>query len=260
MSSTYLANGVVLRHRDHRDYDRIITVFSDEYGKIDAVARGVRKPLSKLAGHLEPFSYSAFMFATGRSFDVLATSVKRSSYRIPQTDVLSYGLACSFFEAADRLTRPRQPDEPLFRLLVRFLETFEQSLDPHGGSAALQRVLITEFFLVQLIIHLGFAPSLDRCVVGKEPLPETGVVLDMAHGGLVCDSHRSREGNTLPIGRQTVEMLRLMADGAIEPIRFATGSRDTVAEVARAVNTMITYHLGEPLTSRAFVREMLKQT
>ncbi|MFH1171548.1 MAG: DNA repair protein RecO, partial [bacterium] len=220
MSSTYLAQGIVLARHDYREVDRIVTIFTDEYGKIDAVARGVRKPLSKLAGHLEPFSYSSFMLATGRTFDVLATSVKLSSFRIPQSDVLSFALATYFFEATDRLTRQRQPDRALFGLLVRFLELFEASLDPHGGSPAFQRVLLTEFFLFRLIHHLGFAPLLDRCALGKELLGTDDLAMSTAHGGFVCREHRTGNSTAQAISPQTVEILRLMADGHLEALRF----------------------------------------
>ena len=257
MSSTYLAQGIVLKRRDYREYDRIVTIFTDEYGKIDAVARGVRKPLSKLAGHLEPLSYSSFMLATGRVFDVLATSVKLSSYRIPQNDVLSFALATYFFEAVDRLTRARQPDAPLFRLQVRFLELFEEHLDPYGGPAQFQRILLTAFFLLQLLQRLGFAPSLDRCVIGHETIGTENLGLSSTNGGLVCAAHR-RVGETAhPLSPQAVEMLRLMADDHLDALRFTTGTRVLVAETVRAINTLITYHLGEPLASRAFVRELL---
>lgn len=257
MSSTYLAQGIVLKRRDYREYDRIVTIFTDEYGKIDAIARGVRKPLSKLAGHLEPLSFSSFMFATGRVFDVLASSVKLSSYRIPQSDVLSFALATYFFEAVDQLTRPRQPDAPLFQLQVRFLELFEEHLDPYGGSAQFQRILLTAFFLLQLLQRLGFSPSLDRCVLGHERIGIHDLGLSTAHGGLVCAEHRRLGETTHPLSPQSVEMLRVMADGHLDALRFTTGTHATVAETVRAINTLITYHLGEPLASRAFVRELL---
>jgi DNA repair protein RecO (recombination protein O) len=257
MSTTYLALGVVLKRREYREVDRIITIFTDEYGKIDAIARGVRKPLSKLAGHLEPFSYSSFMFATGRTFDVLATSVRRSSFQIPQTDLVSFALASYFFEAADRLTRPRQPDVAVFQILVEFLERFEASLDPHGGTPVFQRILLTEYFLFRLIQHLGFSPSLDRCSYGKEFLPPQPCVLSASHGGLVCSVHRQHTEHAVPISAQSVEILRLMADGHLEAIRFIRRTRATLSEIARAMNTLITYHIGEPLASRSFVRSVL---
>ena len=40
----YTTDAIVLRHADYRDYDRMLTLFSPEYGRIDAIARGCRRP------------------------------------------------------------------------------------------------------------------------------------------------------------------------------------------------------------------------
>lgn len=257
--ATYLAQGIVLKRRAYREHDRIVTIMTDAYGKIDAVARGVRKPTSKLAGHLEPFSYSAFMFATGRVFDVLATSIKQSSFRIPQTDLLSFGLVSYFYEAVDVLTRPRLPDRELFHLLVSYLHDVEESLDPHGGSPVFQRILLTELYLVQLIKHLGFAPLLDQCVIGHEPfVTSDGLSMSLRHSGLVCERHRPSDETPIPLKRQTVEVLRLMNDGHVEALRFIEQSSESLQEATRSVNDLLTHHIGAPLAARSFVRSLLR--
>src|SRR5690606_7475011 len=102
MAGTYLTSGIVLRRRDYKEFDRLYTLYTEDYGKIEAIARGSRKITSKLAGHLEPMSYSSFMLATGRAFDVLATSVRISSFKFPHNDLLAFALANYFFEAVDK--------------------------------------------------------------------------------------------------------------------------------------------------------------
>ena len=52
--------GLVLRHADYGDYDRMVTLFSPEYGRIDAVARGCRRPKSPLVNAVEPFVSGEF--------------------------------------------------------------------------------------------------------------------------------------------------------------------------------------------------------
>lgn len=257
MSTTYLAQGIVLRRRDYREYDRLVSIYTDHYGKIEAVARGVRKPASKLAGHLEPFSYSSFMLATGRVFDVLATSVKLSSFRIPQTDLLSFGLASYFFEAVERLTRQRLPDPALFHLQVNYLTLFEESLDVHAGSAVFQRILLTTHFLMQLLHRLGFAPSLDHCVFGHERLAAGSHVFCARHGGVSCRRHIPPAELGRPVSEQTIAILRLMGDGHLEPLRMIAQTQESLREVTKTINELIMVHLGEPLASRAFVRQVL---
>jgi DNA repair protein RecO (recombination protein O) len=257
-SATYLTNGIVLKRRDYREYDRLITIFTEEYGKIEAVARGVRKIVSKLAGHLEPLSYASFMLARGRTFDVLATSIKLSSFRIPQTNVLAFALSSYFFEAVDRLTRQNQPDRTLFRLLVKFLHVLEATVEEGSHATDFQRMLVTEYFLYQLLRQLGYAPVLDRCAVGNESLSAEPVYLSPKHGGLVCAEHRKSESFVAPLSRQSVEVLRLMADQELAAVRLMNRDDVSLRQIGNAMNILLIYHLGEPLQSQAFLTSVLQ--
>ncbi len=252
MATTYLTHGIVLKRRDYREVDRVLTLYTKEYGKIEALARGVKKIVSKLAGHLEPLSYSSFMFARGRTFDIVATSIRLSSFRIPLSDVQAFALASYFFEAVDRLTPYEQSDPKLFALLVQFLEVFENGVDQYSGSPAFQRLLIMEFFLLQLLMRLGYAPSLEQCTVCRDPI--TGdAALSYRHGGLVCAKHRGEEPDAEPLSRQAIELLRLMADGDLEPVRLLNRQDDAFRAVATAINRFLKYHLGQPLQSETFL-------
>ena len=62
---------IVLRQRPLGDADRICVLFSPTRGRIEAVAKGVRKPLSKLSGHVEPLTRGQFGLARGRQLDIL---------------------------------------------------------------------------------------------------------------------------------------------------------------------------------------------
>ena len=79
---TYLIQGLILKHKDYREADRLITIYSREYGKITALARGTRKISSKLAGSLEPFTLADFMIARGRNFDTIASLEVIKNFRL----------------------------------------------------------------------------------------------------------------------------------------------------------------------------------
>ncbi len=257
-SATYLTSGIVLKRRDYREYDRLVTIFTEEYGKIDAVARGVRKIISKLAGHLEPMSYSSFMFARGRMFDVLATSIKLSSFRIPQTDVLAFALSSYFFEAVDRLTRSNQTDRALFRLLVEFLKLLESTVEEGSHATDFQRILVTEYFLFQLLRQLGYAPVLDYCSVGNEALTAEPSFLSPKLGGLACAEHRGTETFVATLSKQSVEIFRLMADQELAAVRFINRQDVSLRQIGNAMNILLIYQLGEPLQSQAFLTSVLQ--
>ena len=55
MSQTYTTEGIILKRKDYQENDRLFTIYSKDYGKIDLIAKGTKKISSKLNSYLEPF-------------------------------------------------------------------------------------------------------------------------------------------------------------------------------------------------------------
>ncbi|MDO8572101.1 MAG: recombination protein O N-terminal domain-containing protein, partial [bacterium] len=70
---TFKATGYIIGKKYFREADRLYTIYTAEYGKIEAMAQGVRKLSSKLAGHLELFHKASFTIAKGKQIDRIAT-------------------------------------------------------------------------------------------------------------------------------------------------------------------------------------------
>ena len=68
----YRTEAVVLRRQDLGEADRILTIFARGYGKTRVVAKGVRKPASRKAGHVELFMRVDVLLAQGRTLDVVS--------------------------------------------------------------------------------------------------------------------------------------------------------------------------------------------
>src|SRR5437660_1481476 len=68
----YKTEAIVLRQQALGEADRIVTLFTREYGKLRAAAKGIRRPASRLGGRLEPFTHARLLLARGRTLDVIA--------------------------------------------------------------------------------------------------------------------------------------------------------------------------------------------
>ena len=67
----YKTQAVVLRQRKLGEADKIVTLFSPSRGKIDAVAKGVRRTKSRMSGHVEPLTFGPYLLAEGRDLDII---------------------------------------------------------------------------------------------------------------------------------------------------------------------------------------------
>ena len=81
MPRVYRCEAVVLRQRRLGEADRILTLYTPQLGKLDAVAKGVRKQTSRKAGHLEPFTLTALLVAGGRNLDIITQAETVESFQ-----------------------------------------------------------------------------------------------------------------------------------------------------------------------------------
>ena len=78
---TYRTEAVVLRRKDFGEADRVLTLLTPEHGKVRVVAKGIRKPASRKAGHLDLFMRSKLLVAKGRDLDIITQAETMSAYR-----------------------------------------------------------------------------------------------------------------------------------------------------------------------------------
>ena len=67
----YQVTGIVLSRFELGEADRVLTVLTPDLGKVRVIAKGVRRPTSRLGGTLEPFAELRLQLARGRTFDVV---------------------------------------------------------------------------------------------------------------------------------------------------------------------------------------------
>lgn len=148
---------IVLERRDFREFDQIISLYTKEHGRLDLLARGVKKITSKNAAHVEPFSYVFIEVAGGKEIDHLTKVVPIHFFagiRQSLEKSLAAGFAVSFLK---NILHGSQPDGRLWQLLEQWLMALEKAgiFDPLSVDAC----------VLQIFACLGFRPVLDRCVI-----------------------------------------------------------------------------------------------
>src|SRR5512135_827009 len=108
---------VVLRHSDWGEADRLLWLYTRELGKVRAVAKGVRKPRSRKAGHLEPFTRVSLQLARGRDLLIITQAEMSEAFSSLRDDLLLATYAAYVVELLDRFTYEEGENRELFRLL-----------------------------------------------------------------------------------------------------------------------------------------------
>src|SRR5438876_11271708 len=116
--ATYRDRAVVLRKLDYGEADRIFTFLTRTHGKVGAIAKGVRRPESKLGPSLELYGHVDVLLAKGRGeLDVVAQVQRVPGYRI-EGDVERMAHAALIAELAERVCEDRHPVEGVYELAV----------------------------------------------------------------------------------------------------------------------------------------------
>jgi DNA repair protein RecO (recombination protein O) len=225
--------GIVLRARSLGEADRVFTLFTRERGKIDAIAKGVRRGRNLLAGRLEFMNEVTLELHRGRSFEVVTEVDLRTSHFDAIVAPDAYAAASLIAEHIDAASPYEQPAPEVYALLGGVLRAF------HGGSPPLR---LLPRFEMRLLSLLGFGPELDHCVGCARPLDESAEVrLDVESGGLACGSCRGSRSESLLLFVADIENLRALARpaGGALPATLTAGPR-----ARAAIESLMLHHLG----------------
>ena len=119
--STYKTEGVILKRSNYGEADRILTIYTKQYGKIRAIAKGVRKITSRKGGNLELFNHCVLFLAEGRNLDIITEAQVVNSFSRLSQDLEKTAGAFYLVELVDQLTPDGQANRQVFDLLVSAL-------------------------------------------------------------------------------------------------------------------------------------------
>jgi DNA repair protein RecO (recombination protein O) len=243
-------DAIVLRARPLGEADRVYTLLTRERGKVDAVAKGARRPRSSLGGRLEPLAEVRVALHKGRSLDVITEVRTITSYwnGLVRPDALA--TASLFAETVDMFCEPDLALPEIYALLGGAIGAVAAS----GTPAAL-----VPRFQLRLLHALGLAPADDACVrcgQGFDEHPSAGsgqavAHLDLEAGGLGCARCYGARGDDHALDANDVANFR-----ALGAERGSGAALLATLRVARAADDIVTWHLGRRPKARALVYEL----
>lgn len=243
----YKTQAIVLRQRKLGEADKIVTFYSASGGRFDAVAKGVRRTKSRLAGHLEPLTLGSYLLAEGRELDIVTQAETIDAYPALRGDLerLSRGLYCA--ELVDRLTPERSEGNPVFRLL-------QETLGHLGASASYD--LAVRRFELRLMDELGFRPALQACAVCYTPLQAQANYWSVSAGGAVCPNCSDDSLRLAPLSLNALKLLRLFERGSFEEASRVRVPGELALELQTCLSEYVSYVLEREVRSARFVETL----
>jgi recombination protein O len=125
----FRTEGIIIKRRNFNEADRILTVLTRDYGKIQIKATGVRKITSRRAAHIELLNHTILHLYKGKTLSILTEAKMLEDFSKVKGDFDKVGLAYHFCELVDGLCPENQENSAIFYLLQRTLTTLSQEKD-----------------------------------------------------------------------------------------------------------------------------------
>lgn len=237
--------------RDFGEADKIVTLLTREEGKVQAVAKGARRPRNRHAAATQLFTHCQVQLFTGRNLDTLSQTEMKTAFRLLLEDLERMAWATYLCELVDETVPLRERVDGIFLLLLTTLHLL--------ASAGVPPESVARAFELKLLHHLGFRPVLEQCAACGGALPQGPVRFSPGQGGALCAACHGEGEAVLRLSRGTLETMRHLLNGDLRRAHLVKPGPEVRAELAQALEAYITYRVEKPLKSLAFLRSVVDQ-
>jgi DNA repair protein RecO (recombination protein O) len=248
MPRIYHTEAIVLSRFELGEADRVLTLLTPHDGKLKAIAKGVRRPRSRLGGAVEPFAELYLVLARARTFDVITSASVGHAWLSLRDSLESTATAWYLAELAERAVEERAFAYPVYALLKRAYQLLDDGMAP---------ARVARWFEFGLADALGMRPEVERCV-------ECDRVLEADEefrwvpilGGTLCARHLPPPAEGAPLSLAALKLLRAYRRLDIEAIAGLRLPAAVEAEVEQALRRFIRGVLEREPRSAAFMDEV----
>jgi DNA repair protein RecO (recombination protein O) len=240
----YRTDGLILHHTDFGEADRLLTVFTPHLGRVRMLAKGARKPTSRKAGHVEPFTYAHLLVARGRNLDILSQVETLESFRPLREDLERASQAYYLAELINSFIEEGDENPLLFDLALSTLARLCEARD---------RMLVLRFFELRCLGLVGYQPQLYFCVECKTRLEQVTNYFHAPSGGMLCPRHGEAIPEAEPLATPTFKVLRYMQSHPWDQVAALRIKPETHLDLEAILQRYIVYLLERRLKSVQFI-------
>jgi DNA repair protein RecO (recombination protein O) len=246
----YRLEAIIIRRRDWGEADRLLTLYSRERGKLQAVAKGVRKPASRKSGHVELFTRAKLLLARTRSIDIITQAETIEAYRSLRESLERSTLAHYFAELLDRFTGEAEPDQALFDLLDAALLWLCEDVDLN---------LVARYYELRLLELAGFRPQLHHCPQCRKELEPVDSFFSPLSGGVLCPTCGAGRQEATQLSLRAFKVLRYGQTRDWSHFRRLRLTPPLQEEVERILRRYLVYVLEQRLKSVEFLQQLRRE-
>lgn len=206
MTTRYKTRAFVFKKNDINESDRIFSVFTDDFGRLDIFAKAIRKNVSKLRSGIDIFFMSEIEFIQGKNRKTLTDAVLVEKYNNIFQDLERFKIANKIGEVLDNFMRGEEKDKEIFDLLNESMEKLNECSPVKNGS----KLSVYCYFLWNFISLMGYRPQVYKCNVCHEKLEPHNIYFSYKLGGIICRKCLDQDASAQKINSDIIKILRII--------------------------------------------------
>lgn len=245
---TITTRALLLRQVDTGESDRVVTLLTEERGKVSAMARGARRSRKRFGAALQPFVLAEAALERRRSGSLLEL---RSYHALDAHEAIGRDLgAIAHASYATELTASLCPEDHPEPLLFQALLGLFRLLGRLPPDARRLRI-----FELTVLTGAGLAPQLEACVrCGSASLEGEGeACFDVVMGGVLC-ARCGAAGR--PVRRETLQGMRMAQKLSLEEASALILSPEVQTELRDLMIDYVQHAVGRPLKTVQFIEKL----
>jgi len=240
-------SGVIIKTQDYSETHKIVTIFSKKIGKFSAIAKGAKKPRSRMAAVTQPFVYGEFLVYVSKRLSTLQQGEIIHSFRSIREDIIKTAYAAYLAELTDKLV---DSHSPVYFLYEQFYQTLCWIAENEDVDIPVM------MYELKLYKYGGFAPVLEHCVNCKgNKLP---FHFSVQEGGFLCQQCSAIDPNAVRLSDTVAKLLYIFLNVGINQVGKISVKSKNKQLIRQLLDTYYEHYGGYFLKSRKFLNQLDK--
>lgn len=237
--------GIVIKTKDYKEKDKLVWIFTREYGKVTLIANGAKKSVSHLAACTQPLTYGLYMFQLRNGLSTLKSGEVLNNLNGIKRDLYKTASASYLLELVDKSIYDREVQPYVYEWSVQLMHRLDEGEDAE---------ILLRIFEMKMTDVFGVKPNVTGCVqCGRG---QNLVGFSTLQGGFLCESCLpvTKDGKAYPIS--VLKLLYLFSWIAPEQIGNISVRPETKKWLKEIMYHYLDVHTGIFFKSRKFLEEL----
>jgi DNA repair protein RecO (recombination protein O) len=240
--------GLVTKAVNFGEGDKILTLLSDRFGKIQVMAKGARRTKSKLMAGTQLFCYGDFVLFKGKSWYYMnEVDIINTFHRI-RNDLIKLCSCTYLIELANAVVQPEEPPGRLLDVLVDSLDMFTE-----GGTDS---NILTRAAELKILALSGFKPRLGHCTnCGAN---RASSYFSPVSGGILCGECEKTDPYGYRISPDTIEVMKVMLKWKLGKLDCIKVKGHILKELEKIMRAFVAVHIEKNFSANKFLDNIKK--